>query len=170
MGTRTLFSAALGALLVTGAGCATAPAVGRAPKAVGTAAVEGELSLIVAKNPTAQFPRGFDELEGRAARVYLRPVDAATNAWFGDNVFPRRGDGAAPPGGDSPLARSARTDGAGRFALRELPAGDYYLVANVAWDAPVQGLGRGMTVPLSTWLGGRVLVEEGETLRVVLSR
>ena len=76
---------------------------------------------------------------------------------------------AAAPAGVSKYWRRATCDGEGHVAFAHLPDGDYYLVADVTWDAPAVLSGTVLPPVEGGVLMQRVHLAGGETKRIVLS-
>lgn len=110
--------------------------------------------------------RGGDVKTAAGSSVYMNPKTSYSAEWF-DAVL--RGIPLEPA--DQRIVRYHRVtqaDAEGRFEFSALPAGTYYVVTTVSWEAPVGY--RGALVSQGGYVGAEVTVVDGETKSVVLTR
>lgn len=161
----------LGAVVALLAGC-VAPPVERGPyerrqefsveehapyAKEGSASIDGQVFLRTI---------GGDVKVGAGSQVSLLP----TTKYFWENMQAHM-QGRAISNGDQralQFMRTARADGEGRFEFESVPAGRYYLMSSVYWQAPT-----GYRYSLERH-GSRIIdiveVEEGENLSVSLTK
>ncbi|HVP56691.1 MAG TPA: hypothetical protein VMU02_01230 [bacterium] len=99
--------------------------------------------------------------------VLLNPVTSYSNQWYEVAYIQHKPIAKA----DSTLSKYVlrqTADGDGHFTFRDVPAGDYYLVAPVYWDEP--GSNGGPPVHQGGLIAKRISVAEGDTLHVILTR
>jgi hypothetical protein len=124
----------------------------------GTAVVSGQ----------AFMKTGGGEVKTAAGRdVLLNPVTSYSNQWYEVAYIQRKPIAKA----DSTLSKYVlrqTADAEGRFTFRNVPSGDYYVVAPVYWDEP--GGNGGSPVHQGGLIAKRISVAEGDTLHVVLTR
>lgn len=111
--------------------------------------------------------RGGDVKVGAGNEVKLNPVTSYSLQWY--NVSYKQG---------KPLSKwdpryesyffTTTVDAQGNFELRNIPAGEYFLVGSVSWEAPV-GYG-GALVLQGGHIAKRIKVKDGKTYKVILSK
>jgi hypothetical protein len=102
---------------------------------------------------------------GAGREVYLNPVTSYSSEWWTQSVI----GGHELEDGDERARRYERleiADREGRFAFKELPAGEYYLLSLVPGDAPVGDPAGSATN--GDRVGRRVRVSEGSQVEVAL--
>ena len=110
--------------------------------------------------------RGGTVVTAAGSSVYLNPSTSYSAEWY---TCALAGVALQPP--DERAAkyvRQAQADAEGRFTFRDLPAGEYFVLTSVSWDAPV-GYKGGM-VTQGGVVGSLVVVGEGESKDVILTR
>jgi len=132
-----------------------APADVQWASAKGTASVDGQAFLKTV---------GGDVKYGAGNEVDLVPVCAGSTEWVARQV--NSGYGAPV---DSTLLRVMRTTtsgGDGKFHFGDLPAGDYYVVTTVTWQAPTRyGLEK-----QGGFLANKVRATEGQVATVIVTK
>ena len=110
---------------------------------------------------------GGDVKTAAGETVYLNPVTSYSTHAYTASVGTTR-PMAQPDPRLFQYMKSVTADGTGRFAFKNVPAGDYYVVTQVTWQAPV-----GYQGALRTQGGvvhKRVSVRSGEAAEVILTR
>lgn len=122
----------------------------------GTATVRGQAFLKT---------RGGDVKTAAGEEVLLNPVTSYSKQWY--NVSYLGGRALTEP--DPRYAQHIRktvADGDGRFTFSNVPAGRYYVVARVVWEAPT---GYGLAAQ-GGYVAKEISLEGGETVDVIVTR
>lgn len=111
--------------------------------------------------------RGGDVKTAAGTPVVLNPVTSYSRDWFKKVRIEHQTIEAADPK-QQPYLRQKIADAAGKFTFDNVPAGRYYVVTAVQWEAPT-----GYRASLETQ--GGMLVEEvevsdGKTVEIVMTR
>lgn len=127
------------------------------PKA-GTATVRGQAFLKT---------RGGDVKPAAGNQVLLNPVTSYSLGWYEKSYLPK-----LPMEEPDPklltFAPKQTADGSGRFAFKNVPAGEYFVTTTVRWEAPVGY--QGALLLQGGVVTKRVKVGEGEEVEVVITR
>lgn len=123
----------------------------------GTASIYGEAFLKT---------RGGDVKKGAGNKVFMNPVTSYSTEWYqrqiiGGQILEQPDQRALP------FFRETIADSDGRFEFQNLPAGEYYLACPITWEVPI---GYGNMMPTGGFAHGRIKVEPGERVRVILTR
>ncbi len=122
----------------------------------GTATVRGQAFLKT---------RGGDVKTAAGEEVLLNPVTNYSRQWYDVSYL----GGRAPTEPDPRYARYIRktvADGEGRFTFSNVPAGQYYVVARVVWEAPT---GYGVAAQ-GGYVAKEISIEDGKTVDVIVTR
>jgi poly(3-hydroxybutyrate) depolymerase len=148
-------------------GCATPPQpVQRIPFPVeeysrlptkGTGVVEGQAFLKT---------NGGDVKFGAGSEVTLIPVTTYSEQWY-DVGFVQHKPITESDRRQLPYVRFTQADGNGNFKFTELPAGQYFISAEVIWQAPSP---YGGTAKQGGRIANRITVNEGKSTRTMLTR
>ncbi len=127
-------------------------------KATGSSVVRGQAFLKT---------RGGDVKVAAGEEVQLNPVTSYSNQWFEEHYSKQNPIALGDPR-QQQYIRKKIADGSGRFEFKDVPAGEYYVVAIVTWEAPT-----GYQAALQKQGGlvvKRIKVSEREELEVILTR
>lgn len=144
-------------------GCTTSvPPMARMPfpeseydalKPTGTAMISGQAFMRT---------RGGDIKTAAGFNITLNPVTSYSNQWYELSYI----EGYALENYDQRLLkyfRSQKADADGRFAFKNIPEGDYYIVAPVYWEVPNHGKQGGI-------IAEKISVKNGDDLHLILSK
>ena len=151
-------------------GCAVQPAkptVQRIPfpeneyiqlKAIGTGVIKGQAFLKA---------RGGDVKVAAGEEIQLNPVTSYSTQWFQEHYLSQ--NPIAPEDSrQQKYIRKKIADGSGRFEFKNIPAGDYYVVAVVTWEAPTGY--QGALQRQGGLIAKKIRVSDHEELDVILTR
>jgi len=111
--------------------------------------------------------QGGDAVVAQRNRVILNPVTSYSLQWYEEARLKHPMEDPDPR-----LRRYVReviADADGRFEFTNVPAGDYYLSAPLAWEAPWPVHRNSSVMPQGGFIVRKVAVHEGDTVEVSLT-
>lgn len=124
----------------------------------GTATVRGQAFLKT---------RGGDVKTAAGEEVILNPVTSYSQQWF-DVAYVGGRELKEPDARYSEYQRRKVADAEGRFQFSDVPAGEYFVVARVVWDAAVGY--QGSLVQQGGYVAKKIEVKDGELIDVIVTR
>jgi len=124
----------------------------------GTSTVKGQAFLKT---------RGGDVKTAAGSQVFLNPLTSYSIQWYESSYLPNRPIENYDPRLDAYM-RIQQADGSGRFAFKNVPAGEYFVTTAVTWEAPT-----GYQAAMQKQGGvitKRIKVNAGEELDVIITR
>lgn len=110
--------------------------------------------------------KGGDVKVAAGKRVLLNPVTLYSLEWYEMSYVPSRRMEEADPKLD-PYIRTEIADGSGRFAFKNVPAGEYFITTTITWEVPT-GYPGGVQVEGGV-VAKRIKVNAGEQVEAVVT-
>ena len=111
--------------------------------------------------------KGGERVVKQGAKVVLNPVTSYSRQWYETTAVMKHH--LAPP--DAKILvyiKETVTDAEGRFEMRDIPAGEYFLSSGVVWESPKQLRSLAPMSPQGRFLVQRITVHKNEKLEVAL--
>ncbi|MDR3381734.1 hypothetical protein [Cupriavidus basilensis] len=124
----------------------------------GTGVVRGQVFLKT---------RGGDVKKGAGAQVILSPATSLSEQSYAEGYKSGKTPRASPGGGETQKYwRRATADADGRFEIRDVPPGKFFVMSELTWEAPTQfGLAKQGGIIIVP-----VLVENGKTSDAMVTK
>lgn len=125
--------------------------------------LQKEGSAIV-KGQVFMKTRGGNVKYGAGEEILLNPVTSYSKQWFEVNYLGKRVMSAQDPR-QKDYIKTTLADGEGRFIFKKVPAGRYYVVGNVTWEAVPNQM-----FPEGGIITKQITVNENEEVEIILTR
>lgn len=111
--------------------------------------------------------RGGDVKTAAGEEALLNPVTTYSQQWYDVSYVGGRDLKEGDPR-QQPFIHRKVADAEGRFTFTDVPAGEYFVIARVVWDAPVGY--QGALVQQGGWVAKKIAVKDGEQVDVIVTR